>query len=834
MKSSLIGELHAASLFMRSTALTVLFTFTLMILEPAIAAAQTTGTTAPEALATTVTAEDQLSNTLQHIEAKLLKLEDKLARQLDGSQEKSDLKQLQQTLGQLDQTVRQGFQQVEQHLNQQGLPTVIMERHQAMVTHYAQEYQALVDELNAIDSAGDDNQRLTHAQQALNRLKTHKNKRSQQPFDPHQLPNSSLKPDPNNTPKETEAGFTQAGLFNTPHQHLAALGDFTFDKLAGASNPAYLAETDEVVLTQAIRDKAAELNDDPVKIYHWVRNHVEWQPTWGAIQDAALTLSAQRGNAMDIAGLTIALLRASKIPARYVHGTIDVPAEAFKNWAGGFDTVTAAADYASAGGIPVTTVSNGGQITKVRIEHIWVEAAIDYSPSRGAVNKDADSWVALDPSYKQYEHLTGLDVVAISGIDPEQLSQNFVDSGTVNDSESWATGFDPTILQNAQTLAQQKLEDYIQNNLNDPTVGEVIGGRKTIIEEYPVLPSALPNAIKVIGSRYDKLPAPLQQSITWAFSQDILGHLNDPISLPFARVNNRKITLSFKPATEADEQALLALLPAGDITDLSQLPTRIPGYLINVIPELKLEGQVIKTGSARTLGQELDFITATRFAGRGLIQNPRTYRVIAGSYLAVNAYAGSVSPALLQNTQAKLETTKTVLESADQTQISALTRQELLGDLFHAGGLGYYTQLVTLSHMIGLQAQGQYTLAAGTGTFGYEPKVDYFFGVPRALTPGGVTLDIPLITIQAVNDGNANDQKQFTLQTGVLSSTLEHAVPEQLFVNEQNPGEAISAVKALQKANAQGQRIYHMTQANQAAILTHIHHDPATACEKSL
>ena len=40
------------------------------------------------------------------------------------------------------------------------------------------------------------------------------------------------------------------------------------------------------------------------------------------------------------------------------------------------------------------------------------------------------------------------------------------------------------------------------------------------------------------------------------------------------------------------------------------------------------------------------------------------------------------------------------------------------------------------------------------------------------------------------------------LQTGILSSALEHAVPEQLFVNEQNPGEAISAVKALQKASA--------------------------------
>ncbi len=89
---------------------------------------------------------------------------------------------------------------------------------------------------------------------------------------------------------------------------------------------------------------------------------------------------------MDIASLTLALLRASKIPARYVHGTIDVPATAFKNWVGGFSDITAAANFATSGGIPITTITSGGQITKIRLEHIWVEAAIDFQPSRGAIN----------------------------------------------------------------------------------------------------------------------------------------------------------------------------------------------------------------------------------------------------------------------------------------------------------------------------------------------------------------------------------------------------------------------------------------------------------------
>jgi transglutaminase-like putative cysteine protease len=254
-----------------------------------------------------------------------------------------------------------------------------------------------------------------------------------------------------------------------------------------------------VTLSPAIEAKAAELNHDPVAIYRWVRNNVEWQPTWGAIQDADLTLSAKRGNAMDISSLLIALLRASGIPSRYVHGAIEVPTTEFKNWAGGFADSGAAADFAASGGIPIANVVSGGQITKHQLEHVWVEAAIDFHPSRGAKNRDADSWVAMDASYKQYNYLEGLDAVAISGIDPEQLAQNFINSGTVNSAESWVSGFDPAILEAAQTQAQSALEDYIANHLPDPTVGDVIGGRQTIVQEYPVLPSALPNRVIAVG-----------------------------------------------------------------------------------------------------------------------------------------------------------------------------------------------------------------------------------------------------------------------------------------------------------------------------------------------
>jgi hypothetical protein len=142
--------------------------------------------------------------------------------------------------------------------------------------------------------------------------------------------------------------------------------------------------------------------------------------------------------------------------------------------------------------------------------------------------------------------------------------------------------------------------------------------------------------------------------------------------------------------------------------------------------------------------------------------------------------------------------------------------------------------LIALSYIAGLARGAHQNLTAGYGTIGYEPKVNYFFGIPRAIQAGGVSFDIPYITTSAVNDGNMEKRKQYMLQTGLIASALDHATPEQMFAS-QDPNDpepdAISAVKALQKAAQAGQGIYHITQANMASALPNIHHDCVTMAD---
>jgi len=123
-----------------------------------------------------------------------------------------------------------------------------------------------------------------------------------------------------------------------------------------------LAETPEIQFTQNIIDLASQLNNNPVKIYAYVRNNIEFVPTYGSIQGADMCLQTKQCNDFDTASLLIALLRVSNIYAHYSYGTIEVPIDKVMNWAGGFTDKTSALNFIASGGVPVTGLRSGGII----------------------------------------------------------------------------------------------------------------------------------------------------------------------------------------------------------------------------------------------------------------------------------------------------------------------------------------------------------------------------------------------------------------------------------------------------------------------------------------
>jgi len=748
----------------------------------------------------------------------------------DANKAQDKLEQLYSDLQKYDEKAITDFAKTEDHIEKHQLADVIKQRHIDMVENYQNEMKTLLGNLKTIQSTDNIDSKLEAVLTARKQLEEKQLKRSPQPFDPNDLPNKSLKPNKNNKPRTTAEQFVQAGMVNNPLPEYAALGDFNYSTLPSATNPAYLSETVEVKITQAIKDQAAALNHDAVKIYHWVRNNVVWIPSWGAMQDADITLGSLRGNSADIASLLVALLRASQIPARYVHGTIDVPSDKFMNWVGGFSSIDGAANYAASGGIPLVGIVESGKIANIRMEHIWVEAAADYFPSRAAVNRDADSWVELDASFKQYEYLMGLDVEKISNFDGNALTNNYAGSGVVNETEGWVSGLDSSILQTAQKQVFNSISNYINTNLPNATIGDVVGGKKITSEPVLGLPSSLQNMVKVIGARYAKLPIELQAKIQFSLGRDILNQPINLISFPWPKVNNQKVTLSFKPATQADKDAFSSLLPEGEISNVSQLPSSIPSYLISVIPEIKINGMTVSSGQQVKLGEEidLDYKITLPTHGSKTFSSP----VIAGSYVSIITVGGSISLIRLNQLQESISNTQSILNTQNPELITSVNRENLIGDMFYVGILGYFAQYISGVEVNAINTGAHQGLLPSIGTYGYIPKVNYFFGFPNSITSGSVEMDLDSVsTYVGVNNGNQKIATDFVQQSGILSSTLEHAIPEQMYFNSDNPNEGISAVKVISIAIQEGQRIYKLTKKNQLLNLPNIHHDALTMAE---
>jgi hypothetical protein len=311
---------------------------------------------------------------------------------------------------------------------------------------------------------------------------------------------------------------------------------------------------------------------------------------------------------------------------------------------------------------------------------------------------------------------------------------------------------------------------------------------------------------------------------------DIFGNPTNAVRLPWAQVNGAPLSLTFSPASDADRQALKSLIPEGEFADPSQLTQSISSSLVRLVPELRLDGEVIKTGRAMKPGSTLDL--AFKVKRRGFGPDTNVSQVPAGSYLNLAVAGGSVPRSRLERVQAEVRAVQDKLQSGNIETITSLTRHELLGSLFHSGALAYFSQFDALARIQARQQNTRQNLAPSVGTYGYVPKVATLFGLPNAIEPGSVEMDLDRVAwTQGAKETSRTTRVQRNIQAGALSSVLEHTVPQQMFSTENKSEQAVSAAKALQIAQREGQKIYRIDQSNRTAILPRLNLSPNTTDE---
>ena len=389
---------------------------------------------------------------------------------------------------------------------------------------------------------------------------------------------------------------------------------------------------------------------------------------------------------------------------------------------------------------------------------------------------------------------------------------------------------DSSITEEMLTQAQTNLEANITTAIedNNQTLLEVIGGKK-IIEEYSsTLPSSLCGKLITTGARYASLPSSLQQKVTYylesltqAGAIDEMLNGRKTITLPYARVNNQKVTLSFAPYSQSDQDALESLLPQGDITDPSQLPSNLPSY-IHVKPQLKLNGQVILEGTEISLGEKLNINQAVQLVNSQSMRYKK-HKAHAGDYLALGTVSQSVSPTILKDLKKKMEDIQLILENGNPLEIEKLTREDIQGNMHYATMLGYYASLFGKTESLQREFKVKETII-GYGTFGLEVAENSRLGLPIGIKIGGIGLDIPMTKVVVANSNNRDNFKNYRMQAGAIASILEHETPEQMYNDHSSEG--ISTIKAFSLANKDNQKIYTIDTNNMLDILPKVQASP--------
>lgn len=583
-----------------------------------------------------------------------------------------------------------------------------------------------------------------------------------------------------------------------------------------------LSETIDVTFTPAIRTLATSLGNNPVKIYNWVRDNIVYTPTYGSIQGADATLQTLRGNDYDTASLLIALLRAANVPARYAYGTIEVPAAAAQNWVGGVSVPEAAVALFDQGGVPVQGVISGGGIASLQIEHVWVEAFVDFNPSRGAVNRSASTWVPLDASFKQYRFTPGLPVRSSVPVDTAALATQLAQGATIT--TNGVAGLNTSTLSAAYSTFTAQVNAYIAGAKANATVNDVLGSQSTMLEDLPILAGALPYKVVTPGAIYSTLPDTLRWQVQYGLyaSEYDRTQGNAIVSTTqwLPQLVGKRLTLSFNGATSADAGKLAAALNA------TPLPTSINGGPIQTSAQLTVDGQVVSNGGSIAFGTTLVGGLGVFEPQAGVWTYTPSSRVVAGETHALATVGQGTSPAMLSASRDRLASMAAQMNAG---QYAGLDQDAFVGEVLNNAALSYMTTVTGNSDLM-CKACGIVSYALPMiARVNTRAAPSYSNGIPQAVSFPGVALTIEEIGRTAVAaDNNAAKALAFQRSYGERASAYTHLLLDALFTDANRVGRTASSVRALDAATAAGRQVDFITSNNGGTLIPQLNVDPAT------
>lgn len=556
-------------------------------------------------------------------------------------------------------------------------------------------------------------------------------------------------------------------------------------------------DSGEIIINDEIKALALALNNNPVKIYNFVRNNISYEPYYGAKKGSAGCLAERVCNDVDAASLTIALLRAGGIPARYHKQLISVSTRRLREFLGVSDNKNAYAGLAG-NGIPIFTIAGqnlGGSLDEVDLsqashflmEWVWPQMFYEYDERAGnfsnildlgALQSDADlqnvlaafpkkQWVFLDPVLRAYNYEQAEIVSDTANFDAENFWYDYLRySGNLSPIDKYASD----------------LQSAAGKDIKNPAFQS---SRSNIAKDYEILPPVLPylleSASEIQPENWSQLPDSRRRQVV----VELLDGSTPVLSHTFwgNEINNQDLNLYYRGATDTDQSIIEQY---GGIA-------YAPAALVNIKAILEADNSVLAQSFALTIGKNL----ILRFT---LKEKGETTHISEKFSIAGNDEGIVIS------------LSKTMPDALAQTPSQILAKgnvgiaREYLNKIEAAGAL--------LQSSLDHRAVNHFTRAVVT----QNRVLNSIDGLPTTFDFKGLSLDASTLTNDYSNRGNYKDHRKDIRLIFALNASYQEA---QIFTDIAGL-DGISTVRGLQYAYSRPQdyTVHKITPANEALIDT--------------
>lgn len=538
--------------------------------------------------------------------------------------------------------------------------------------------------------------------------------------------------------------------------------------------PAYMGEsalsgkgdldpTPDAQITPEIEALAAELGNSPQRIYEWVRNSTRFEPYFGSLKGSMAALETKAGNDYDLASLTIALLRASDIPARYVRGTVQINTEEAQAWLG-VRHPDAVARVLGAAGIDNTGIDNDGDDTVDlhQIDRVWVEAQVPHANYRGVgAAGGGQVWVPLDPAFKLGRYQPG--ITGIPALVPFDEAGYFAARTTLL----------------AYQWYQAQVEAWLRANRPGVSLADVPFRGEVVEETLGLLPASTPGRVIAFTGEWSEVPETLRHRLRVTLLNQ-LGTTVLDASLRDVEIARSRITISYRAASGLQDLA----------EDLGGLQ-EVPAFLAQLVPVLKIDGVTRTEGSQVSTGQALDIRVRLLFPQDDPIADIIHEDRPAGDYHAVSLDLHQFGEELLG------KKAEILLQANTRVGTPQEDKDALEGQLLDLTGARYWRRvregdeaITGIYHYLTVNQMHELLATANT-------TIEYLYDRPFAVTPGNLNIDAKRHSAYRVGlDGEQGQSLDIFKLEGRNGSAQEHAVWEEMVHVD-----SISTIKSLQYAN---------------------------------